>query len=80
MGEGSLQGQSFLFTGTLKEMTRSEAEARVKAKGGRILSGVSRKLDILVAGEKPGSKLKKARDLKVRIVSEEDLLKMLEKE
>jgi DNA ligase (NAD+) len=78
IADGPLTGKTFLFTGTLKALTRSEAEARVKAAGGRVLSGVSRKLDLIVAGEKPGSKLKKAKDLGIPVLSEEAFLELAE--
>ena len=68
----------FITVPALKPMTRGQAEARVKALGGRILSGVSKKLDVLVAGEKPGSKLKKAKDLGVRVMTEEEFSSMIE--
>jgi DNA ligase (NAD+) len=73
---GDLAGKSFLFTGALST-PRKETEARVKEKGGRILSGVSKKLDYLVVGEKPGSKLKKAEALGVKVLTEEELEGML---
>ncbi|MHC4944539.1 MAG: NAD-dependent DNA ligase LigA [Planctomycetota bacterium] len=79
-GEGPLEGKSFLFTGAMSAMTRSQAEARVKALGGKVLSGVSKKLDILVAGEKPGSKLKKAKDLGVQVLTEEEFIEFIKKE
>jgi DNA ligase (NAD+) len=78
--EGALTGKTFLFTGAMKSLTRGQAEARVKAAGGRVLSGVSKKLDILVVGEKPGSKLKKAKDLGVKILTEEAFLEFIEGE
>jgi DNA ligase (NAD+) len=65
-GSGPLAGQSFLFTGTLSRLSRREAQERVKALGARLLSAVSANLDVLVVGEKPGSKLKKAQELGVR--------------
>lgn len=74
--EGVLAGKSFLFTGTLS-LPRKEAEAMVKERGGRILSAVSGKLDFLVAGEKAGSKLKKARDKGIAVVTEEEFREML---
>ena len=58
---GNLTGQSFLFTGTLPTLKRSEAEAIVEANGGIILGGVSAKLNYLVVGEDAGSKLDKAK-------------------
>jgi len=73
---GAFTGKSFLFTGTLSK-PRKEAEVRVKERGGRILSAVSRNLDFLVAGAKPGSKLAKARSLGVTVLTEEEFEKML---
>ena len=74
---GNLTGQSFLFTGTLPTLKRSEAEAIVEANGGIILVGVSAKLNYLVVGEDAGSKLDKAKKLNtVKIISEEEFLQM----
>ncbi len=73
--EGPLLGKSILFTGTLSQMTREQAEARAAAAGARLASGVSKNLDILVAGEKAGSKLKKAQELgTVAVWTEEEFL------
>jgi DNA ligase (NAD+) len=69
---GSLSGKSFLFTGTLTKMKRSEAEAMVESLGGKLLSGVSSKLDYLVVGEDAGSKLEKARKIGTIHIMEED--------
>ncbi|HRI25907.1 MAG TPA: NAD-dependent DNA ligase LigA [Ferruginibacter sp.] len=75
---GNLSGQTFLFTGTLSKLKRSDAEALVEKNGGSIVSGVSSKLNYLVVGEDAGSKLEKAKKLAtVTIISEEDFLKML---
>ncbi len=68
-------GKSVLFTGTLESLPRTEAEALVKRLGGRIVSGVSKKLDVLVVGADPGSKLAKAKELGVRIMEESEFLK-----
>jgi DNA ligase (NAD+) len=77
--EGAFSGQSFLFTGTLEQLKRSEAEAMVESKGGSILSGVSSKLNYLVVGADAGSKLEKAKKLgTISILSESDFLKLLE--
>jgi DNA ligase (NAD+) len=73
--EGPLLGQTILFTGTLSQMTREQAEARATAAGASLMSGVSKHLNILVVGEKAGSKLKKAQALEtVQIWSEQEFL------
>jgi BRCT domain type II-containing protein len=78
--KSKIQDQTFLFTGTLTEFTRDEAEALVEANGGKVLSGVSAKLNYLVAGEDAGSKLAKAKALKtVSIITEKEFLKMVPK-
>ncbi len=75
---GELTGLTFLFTGTLS-MKRSEAEAMVEARGGKILSGVSSKLNYLIAGENAGSKLDKAKKMNtVRVLGEQEFLRMME--
>jgi len=77
--KGNLQGVTFLFTGTLPTLKRSEAEAMAEAEGGQLLSGVSAKLNYLVVGEDAGSKLEKAKKINtVKIISEADFLKMLD--
>jgi DNA ligase (NAD+) len=75
---GNLTGLTFLFTGTLSQLKRSDGEAMVEANGGKLVSGVSSKLNYLVVGEDAGSKLEKAKKLgTVKIINEEELLKML---
>lgn len=75
---GNLQGITFLFTGTLPTLKRSDAEAMVEANGGKLLSGVSAKLNYLVAGDDAGSKLEKAKKINtVRIISEAEFLQMI---
>ena len=75
-----LHGQTFLFTGTLSKLKRSEAEARVEANGGKLLSGVSSKLNYLIVGEDAGSKLEKAKKINtVRILTEDDFIQLLGK-
>jgi DNA ligase (NAD+) len=77
---GNLTGLSFLFTGTLPTLKRSEAEAMVEENGGQILGGVSTKLNYLVVGEDAGSKLEKAKKINsVKIISEAEFLKILSK-
>ena len=76
--DGNLSGQTFLFTGTLNKLKRSEAEAMVEKNGGKIVSGVSSKLNYLVVGEDAGSKQEKAKKItSIKIISEEEFLKML---
>jgi DNA ligase (NAD+) len=75
---GTLAEQSFLFTGTLNELKRSEAEALVEAQGGKILGGVSSKLNYLVVGEDAGSKLEKAKKIpSIRILTEKEFLRFI---
>ncbi len=69
--------KSILFTGTLKKMSRDRAKELAKKKGYKIASNVSKSLDILVFGEKSGSKLKKAKDLKINIINEKDFLNLI---
>ncbi|HMK04813.1 MAG TPA: NAD-dependent DNA ligase LigA [Ferruginibacter sp.] len=75
---GELTGLTFLFTGSLAKLKRSEAEEMVEKSGGKIIGSVSSKLNYLVVGEDAGSKLEKAKKLPgVKIISEEEFLKML---
>ncbi len=76
--DGALAGKTFLFTGTLSQFKRSDAEAMVEEKGGSILGGVSAKLNYLVVGEDAGSKLDKAKKLgTVNILSEQEFLTLI---
>lgn len=73
-------GATFLFTGTLPTLKRSEAEALAEEAGGQVLSGVSSKLNYLVAGEDAGSKLEKAKKINtVHIINEEEFLNLIKK-
>ena len=75
---GNLDGQTFLFTGTLLELKRSEAEEMVEKNGGKLLSGVSSKLNYLVVGDDAGSKLEKAKKIpSVKILSEKEFLHLI---
>jgi len=75
--EGVLKGQTFVITGTLGQMKRQEAKEIIEGAGGKISSSVSNKTDYLVAGENPGSKLAKAKELGIRILSEKELIAMV---
>ncbi|MCX6208085.1 MAG: NAD-dependent DNA ligase LigA [Bacteroidetes bacterium] len=77
--EGGLSGQTFLFTGTLTKLKRSDAEALAESKGGIIVSGVSAKLNYLVVGEDAGSKLEKAKKINtIKVISEDEFLSLIE--
>ncbi|MBP2674239.1 MAG: ligase, NAD-dependent, partial [Deltaproteobacteria bacterium] len=74
---GRFSGKTFLFTGTLS-MPRSRAQELVRKEGGNVAAGIGRKVDYLVAGEDPGSKLAKAKELGVRVLTEAQFAEMLE--
>ena len=75
--EGNLNGKTFLFTGTLQKMKRSDAEEMVEKHGGKLLSGVSSKLNYLVVGEDAGSKLEKAKKIpQIQILDESAFIKI----
>lgn len=73
-----LAGKRFVFTGALRAFTREEAEGLVRKLGGEASSSVSRKTDYVVAGEAPGSKLAKAQELGIKVLSEEEFKRLLE--
>ncbi|MHB8769617.1 MAG: NAD-dependent DNA ligase LigA [Syntrophales bacterium] len=73
-----LAGTTFVFTGTLARMGRSEAKARVESLGGTVVSSVTKTTDYLVAGEATGSKINKAREAGITILDEEAFLKLIE--
>ncbi len=74
-----LSGEVFLFTGTLKKLSRNEAKKLVKEHGGQMASGITKKLSCLVVGEKPGSKLTKAKEKGKKILTEDEFLQLLPK-
>jgi len=76
-GTQRLSDEVFLFTGSLQKLSRIEAKKLVKEHGGQIASGITKKLTILVVGEKPGSKLKKAQEKGKRVLTEEEFLQLL---
>ena len=75
--DGHLAGKTFVLTGSLSGMTRNDAKDRIQAAGGKVTGSVSAKTDYLVAGDKAGSKLTKAQKLKIAILNEVELEKML---
>jgi DNA ligase (NAD+) len=74
----SLTGKTFVLTGSLIGLTRSQAEATIKQAGGKIGSQVGRQTDYLVVGSDPGSKLAKAKQLGVKIINEDELVILLD--
>lgn len=75
--EGKFTGLTFVLTGTLSTMGRSEASEIIQSLGGKASSSVSKKTSYVIAGENAGSKLTKAEDLGVKIITEEEFLKMI---
>jgi DNA ligase (NAD+) len=74
---GPLAGKTVVLTGGLSSLSRDDAKAEVERRGGKVSGSVSRKTDLVVAGEEAGSKLAKARELGVRIVDEAQFLALL---
>ena len=77
--EGLLSGKTFVFTGVLTSMSRLEAEKLVDDLGGKVSGSVSKKTSFVVAGEEAGSKLDKAKELGVSVISEQEFLEIIEK-
>ncbi|MGE0269165.1 MAG: NAD-dependent DNA ligase LigA [Candidatus Omnitrophota bacterium] len=75
--KSTLLNKKIVFTGELKALTRPEAEEKVRGAGGQVNSSVSKKTDFVIAGESPGTKLKKAKDLGVRILTEKEFQEMI---
>ena len=72
-----LEGKTFVLTGALSGLTRDEAKAKIRELGGNISSAVSKKTDYVVAGEDPGSKFDKAKELGVEVIGEEEFMKLV---
>ncbi|MBW2483830.1 MAG: NAD-dependent DNA ligase LigA, partial [Deltaproteobacteria bacterium] len=75
--EKPFAGLVFLFTGSLDAMSRDEAKVRVKERGGKVASQINKKVTHVVVGDKPGSKLKKARELKLNILNQKNFTDLL---
>ena len=75
--DGVLTGKTFVVTGTLPNMGRKEATDKILQYGGKAAGSVSKKTDYVLAGENAGSKLTKAQQLGVPVISEEEFLKLI---
>ena len=75
--EGVFEGLKVVLTGSLAKMSRNEAGALIEQQGGILQSSVGKSTDLLIAGEKAGSKLKKAQELGIRILSEEEFYQLI---
>lgn len=78
MESNALEGLNLLYTGTFENFSRKELEERIASNGGKLVSSVSRKLNYLIVGTRPGaSKVRRATELEVEMISEEEFLKMI---
>ena len=68
----ALSGQNLVFTGSLSSLSRSEAKSQAEQLGAKVVNTVSNNTHLVIVGEKAGSKLKKARELGIKVISEED--------
>ncbi|AEH50992.1 NAD-dependent DNA ligase LigA [Pseudothermotoga thermarum] len=74
--EKTLSGLTFAVTGTLKNFSRNKIEELIRNLGGRVVDNVSKKVDYLIVGENPGSKLQKAQSLGIKLLTEEEFIKL----
>jgi DNA ligase (NAD+) len=75
---GPLAGKTVVLTGGLAKLSRDDAKAEIERRGGKVSGSVSRKTDLVVAGEDAGSKLEKARGLGVKVIDEAEFLRLLD--
>jgi DNA ligase (NAD+) len=75
---GPLEGEQFVFTGSLENITRGEAKEMVERSGGIVSGSISKNTDFVVVGEKPGSKFEKAKKLGLKILDEDEFKKLVE--
>jgi DNA ligase (NAD+) len=78
-GHAQLAGKTFVLTGTLAGLSRTEAEELIRRHGGRTAGGVSKKTSFVLAGTDPGSKFSRAKELGVRVINEDEFKKLLVK-
>lgn len=76
-GDSPFAGKTIVLTGTLEQMGRKDAQAAIEERGGKVSGSVSAKTDLVVAGASAGSKLKKAQELNIKVISEEEFLALL---
>lgn len=74
--DSEISGKTLVFTGTLERMTRAEAKARAEAMGAKVAGSVSAKTDLVIAGPGAGSKAKKAADLGVAVIDEDEWMRI----
>jgi DNA ligase (NAD+) len=77
-GEGKMAGKTFVITGTLPSLSRSDATRLIEEQGGKVSGSVSKKTDYVVAGAEAGSKLDKAQELGVKVLDEAQLQALLQ--
>jgi DNA ligase (NAD+) len=74
----AIRDKTFVFTGSLDDLSRDQAAERVREKGGKVTSSISSKTDYVVAGIDPGSKYQKALQLGIKILTEKEFIRLLE--